>query len=372
MIFNQLIGTCDPDDITGEEAFTVSVSWTDALTGIVSDATVTLTLADLLAAEAPNLAKGNALVGYAETLKDLHELRYGGHGAEITTLCDAQSALFEAAPQDEDITASALLMASYCNTVRLGEFHEGSCDGDPEADFAEALGVCDAEVFPVPKDLGVGSEGVRWGAFSRLYESSQIVPREGYRFAALSTGRVGEDLTIPGLSGSSDFADPQPEYSGEVQITPSAQRVYDLTTVSITLTAPVDAHSFSFDFDFFSAEYPNFIGSAYNDTFYAVIEAESTNAGAPTNISFDSRGEPIEINNNYFDNAYHPCTETGTGFVNRASTCWLRTSWPISPGETFTLTFSIHDEGDAIYSSTVLLDNFRFHTHDAVGMTDPL
>ena len=41
-------------------------------------------------------------------------------------------------------------------------------------------------------------------------------------------------------------------------------------------------------------------------------------------------------------------------------------------GEVFTLTFSVHDEGDAIFSSTVLMDNFKFHTYPAVGMTDPL
>ena len=44
----------------------------------------------------------------------------------------------------------------------------------------------------------------------------------------------------------------------------------------------------------------------------------------------------------------------------------------VQPGETFTLTFSVHDEGDAIYSSTVLLDNLKFHQDAAVGMTDPL
>ena len=46
--------------------------------------------------------------------------------------------------------------------------------------------------------------------------------------------------------------------------------------------------------------------------------------------------------------------------------------WPIRGGETFGITFSVHDIGDAIYTSTVLLDHFKFHSDLAVGMIDPL
>ena len=46
--------------------------------------------------------------------------------------------------------------------------------------------------------------------------------------------------------------------------------------------------------------------------------------------------------------------------------------WPIRGGEEFRLTFSIHDEGDAVFDSLVLLDNFRWHDFEAVGATDPL
>ena len=78
------------------------------------------------------------------------------------------------------------------------------------------------------------------------------------------------------------------------------------------------------------------------------------------------------MDNNYFENPFHPIPNTGTGFDRDGSTGWLRTSWPIEGGEVFTLTFSIHDEGDGIYDSLVILDNFRFHEHPAVGTTDPL
>lgn len=138
------------------------------------------------------------------------------------------------------------------------------------------------------------------------------------------------------------------------------------------MTAPPDAQSFSFDFNFFSAEYPDFINQSFNDSFYAILEAPSTNQGLPTNISFDPDQNPIEVDNNYFQRRFHPIPNTGTGFDVNGSTGWLRTSWPISGGEEFTVTFTIHDEGDAIYDSMAILDNFQFHQYPAVGTTDPL
>ena len=75
-----------------------------------------------------------------------------------------------------------------------------------------------------------------------------------------------------------------------------------------------------------------------------MLEVPSTNNGKSTNIAFDAHG----------------------------STGWLRTSRSIRAAERFVLTFSIHDEGDGIYDSLVVLDNFRWHEYDAVGTTDPL
>jgi hypothetical protein len=152
----------------------------------------------------------------------------------------------------------------------------------------------------------------------------------------------------------------------------SGQPVYDLHQVVLDLEAPAEARSFSFDFNYFSAEYPEYVQASFNDTFYAILEASSTNQGQATNISFDPNKQSIEVDNNYFENEFHPIPNTGTGFDNDGSTGWLRTSWPVRGGEQFTLTFSIHDEGDAIYDSVVLLDNFRFHAYEAVGNTDPL
>ena len=41
-------------------------------------------------------------------------------------------------------------------------------------------------------------------------------------------------------------------------------------------------------------------------------------------------------------------------------TGWLQTSWPIDGGETFAITFHLHDTADGIYDSEVILDQFQF------------
>jgi hypothetical protein len=50
---------------------------------------------------------------------------------------------------------------------------------------------------------------------------------------------------------------------------------------------------------------------------------------------------------------------TPTQYVG-STTGWLRTTTPLTPGAEVTLTFSIHDEGDGILDSAVVIDNLRW------------
>jgi len=43
-----------------------------------------------------------------------------------------------------------------------------------------------------------------------------------------------------------------------------------------------------------------------------------------------------------------------------SSTGWLQTSWSITGGESFTITFHVHDTADGYWDSLVLLDAFEF------------
>ena len=60
---------------------------------------------------------------------------------------------------------------------------------------------------------------------------------------------------------------------------------------------------------------------------------------------------------------------TGTGYegATGGGTGWLTTTAPVTPGETITLRFIVWDEGDHIYDSATLIDNFRWLADAVIG-----
>jgi Ca-activated chloride channel family protein len=321
----------------------------------------------------PEILKGDAVVAYAEMLKrigyPLEQHREENLAAWSRASEEVQLAL--EATQDRELAEIAALLERYGRTLREGEQLAGARDRDSQAPEA-VLGLDQGSVRRVTLEGPYPHLAVM--AMTGLGSSTRLRPLEGYRFLGLSSGPVGN----PSPAGSGElsdrpYPDPMPEYMGWRKIRQRrGVEVYDLHQVRLELTAPPGARSFSFDFDFFSAEYPEYVNQEFNDTFYAILEAPSTNGGRPTNIAFDANGRSIEVDNNYFENPFHPIPNAGTGFDAHGSSGWLHTSWPVRGGEQLALTFSIHDEGDAIFDSLVLLDNFQWHGYDAVGTTDPL
>jgi hypothetical protein len=204
-------------------------------------------------------------------------------------------------------------------------------------------------------------------------KSGPFVPKMGQSFVILSSGLAVYDPMQTCPQSGTDFgntaSDPDPNASD-----PDAN---DYVHLELEILVPTNAQSFSFDFHFFSTEYPEWVGSAYNDTFWVELTSQKFNG----NISFDSKGTPIRINNAFFeicdpDPSLPPmCKQSasvlnGTGYytdctssygeANGGSTGWLQTTSPVTPGETIKLVFSIFDKGDWILDSAVLIDNFRW------------
>jgi len=319
------------------------------------------------------ILKGDALTTWADALKAVQfplEAHVQDNLTELDkarrTIDQAQATLND--PELGDILAQ---LTRYRTIVEHGERFDNARDKDTD-DIAAVLGLPPGAVRKVKVDGTQPQVGVK--SLTMLNRATQLVPQEGYRFLAMSSGPVGNVSPAGGgsLNATRKWADPMPQFMGNQRARRDDRPIFDLHTVTLELTAPQDARSFSFDFNYFSAEYPNFVKQHFNDTFYASLQAPSTNQGAPTNISFDARGNTIEVDNNYFQGQFHPIGNQGTGFDSHGSTGWLRTSWPIRGGESFKITFSIHDEGDSVYDSLVLLDNLQFHNYEAVGNTDPL
>ena len=75
----------------------------------------------------------------------------------------------------------------------------------------------------------------------------------------------------------------------------------DLVQLKVDLNVPAGRNCLSLDFRFLSEEFPEYVGSAFNDGFVAELDtsdfqATSDAITAPNNFAFDSLGDVISIN----------------------------------------------------------------------------
>jgi hypothetical protein len=214
-----------------------------------------------------------------------------------------------------------------------------------------------------------------------------LKPLAGSSMVLLSTGRAADKnmsgYTKPQIGTDLGFANEAPNPDPNLPTPPGCgmsqpPMVNDYTEWVLRLKVPSNAHSFSFKFHFFSAEYPEFVCTMFNDAFLVMMESPNEFA-KPTNISFDEGKNPITVNNGFFtvcQNSSKPQTMNckkpvsdiaGTGYEDAngsepvgGSTGWLTTTAPVTPNEEITLRFIIFDEGDHIYDSSVLIDDFKW------------
>ncbi|MBK8833325.1 MAG: choice-of-anchor L domain-containing protein [Anaerolineae bacterium] len=93
----------------------------------------------------------------------------------------------------------------------------------------------------------------------------------------------------------------------------------DYARLALTFTVPVTATCLSMDFAFFSEEFPEFVGSQFNDTFDAFVD------GQP--IARDQNGNRISINSVF---GATPGNALGTTYD--AATPRLRARAALTPG----------------------------------------
>ena len=271
-----------------------------------------------------------------------------------------------------------------------------ACDGanggkSDATSLAQAMELCDARFFKSAMMNGPSDLRARI-VTSRL--GTSVTPQAGANMVLLSTGlavdkssssfvepQEGTDLVntgtnpLPTLKGASNC--------GQAGTVTSVQ---DYSELVLQLKAPANAQSFSFRFHFFSAEYPEYVCTRYNDELLVIVQSTKTYT-QPTNISFDGKMNPITVNSGFFIvctngatpqtmNCTHPVSDiAGTGFDDDdgagqpigGSTGWLTTTAPIAPGEDVTLRFVIFDEGDGFYDSSALIDNFQWGATSVSG-----
>ncbi len=259
--------------------------------------------------------------------------------------------------------------------------------------ITQAIGLCDKRFIVSSSMVGPSDQSAR-----------DIVPKlgvvsalEGSHMAFLSTGQATTSsgynpqpgTGLDGFGGGNTHANPVvtlklPAGTGCGSSPPAT--VQDYTEYQVKLIVPFNANSISFQSQFFSAEYPEFVCKGVNDRFLVIMD---DGVNPPEQIAFDSGMNTISVDNGFFtvceNSSAHPpqtqhCTKpvsdiAGTNFEKKGfdgvpvggSTGWLTTSAPVVPGDRITLRFIIFDEGDDIYDSAVLLDNFQWLTEAVAG-----
>lgn len=181
---------------------------------------------------------------------------------------------------------------------------------------------------------------------------------------------------------------------------------HDPVMLKIRVRTPSNANSFSVSTFFYSAEFPEWVCSPYNDFFLTLLDStfmpgpgqvanpkdknlafyDPPPAGGAVypvgvNLAFGNTGlfsqclnGPTGCSTTVSGNI-STCTGTaqlaGTGFDISAAGCgssnrvgggtgWLTTGGNVKPGETIELRFVTWDTGDGVYDSVVLLDNFTW------------
>ena len=285
--------------------------------------------------------------------------------------------------QDDDCNGQVDEPAAACDSANGGK--------SDAASLAQSMDLCDARFLK--SAMTTGSSDMRARIVAGKF-GTVVMPRAGANMALMSTGlavdksstsyvapQEGTDLKntgtnpLPSLMGTSNC--------GQAS---AVTAVKDYTELVLTLKAPTNAQSFTFDFHFFSAEYPEYVCTQYNDEFLVIVQSSKTYA-QPTNLSFDAKKNPITVNSGFFTvctngatpqtmNCTHPVTDIagtgyedddGTGVPIGGSTGWLTTTAPIAPGEDITLRFVIFDEGDGFYDSAALIDNFKWGAMSVTG-----
>ncbi len=309
--------------------------------------------------------------------------------------------------------------------------------GSPLAtDYAKAMDICQIATEASRRwgliearfslTNGQGTPAVPSHSIRSIFGSG-LMPQAGMGFTLLSSGNAASpgqmnpahiDFTASAQHGMrSPFPTDWMAAQNPPNVLPNAMGCPELlggtaaedpVMLTLRVRAPSNAKSFSFSSNFYSAEYPEWVCSPYNDFFVALLD--STWAGQPANptdknLAFyrNPAGTiyPVGVNLAHGNTGlFTQCVNgrtgclgttgtistcastahlTGTGFdtsspgscdsnsLSGGGTGWLQTSGNVVGGEVITLRIAIWDTSDQRLDSLVVLDNFQW----SVEVSDP-
>ncbi|MAW78557.1 MAG: hypothetical protein CMJ95_14410 [Planctomycetes bacterium] len=202
--------------------------------------------------------------------------------------------------------------------------------------------------FGTSDDAGIGIFAVPLGSF----------PTDGADYLVLSTG-AASSVTLP-----NDMPNTSTVLDG---LNTPFNNPEDLVQVTLVLDPPAWATCLAFDFKFYSEEFPEYVGSIFNDVFiaeYGQSDFQEVNAQvvAPYNFAYDTDGNVVSVNT-----VFGVTEGNAQGTTYDGATPLLTARTPLDNTNPITITLSIMDLGDSVFDSTVFIDNFRWLNIDCTA-----
>ena len=177
-----------------------------------------------------------------------------------------------------------------------------------------------------------------------------LFPLDGPDYLVLSSGDATEaDAPNDSDSRSTDNG---------AQNSAAGPGVYDQVTLRVDVDVPAEANCLTLDYRFLTEEFDEYVNSEFNDAFLAQLDTSG--------FTLQDDGTVIASDNFAVGPDGNPTTVKGTGTSadNALGTTYdggspvLRATTPITPGA-HSIYLTVYDAADAIYDSTVFVDNIR-------------
>jgi hypothetical protein len=273
---------------------------------------------------------------------------------------------------------------------------DGTVDNPAPATCDDAIDLNDFDPMAAARaiDLCQVSTGTSWGVLSAAYVRADgvtplapsasfpvasvladfgVVPvQKGARFLGLSSGYARDagdpnncgafscSTTGAGTPPAAPYCDMFPTCYPQDASGQGGANINDDAAFRVVIRSPKNATGYRFLFKFYSFEYPEWVGSSFNDQFVALVLPKPMGAH-DGNVSFDSSGNAVSVNVAFFNGAQADLQGTGFDVWDDAgSTAWLQTSVPITGGDDIDVLFAIWDTSDDLWDSTVLIDGFEW------------